>query len=334
LVREGGGTMQSEEAVQRGLAWLVKHQDPRTGGWSNDAFTLAGRCTCGDPGEKHDIAATAFGLLPILAAGNTHLDGRYAKNVKAGIEYLLSKQDKKAGNFEGNAYENALATIAVCEDYGMTRAPALRGPAQAAIDYIVRAQHETGSWGYSAGTKGDTSVSGFQFQALKTGFYAGLRVSEVSFVGLGRHLDMVRTPDGLGYGYSTPSYSPVMSAVALLCREYTGWVPEQSSVSGPVDYLFENNRNFSTGNRPSFYFLLYASQVFHHYGGEKWEVWNQKVRDYLVESQDKGDRGVSHQAGSWSPVGDTYAKQGGRLMATSFALLTLEVYYGNIPLYW
>jgi hypothetical protein len=56
------------------------------------------------------------------------------------------------------------------------------------------------------------------------------------------------------------------------------------------------------------------------------------VRDLLVQTQDQGKE-RSHQAGSWSPSCDEYAAQGGRLMFTSLALLTLEVYYYHIPRY-
>src|SRR5262249_56847063 len=91
--------------------------------------------------------------------------------------------------------------------------------------------------------------------------------------------------------------------------------------------------NFVTKQRPSIYFIYYATQVMHHAGGDAWEGWNPKTRDLLLELQDQGDTpGREHQKGSFSPTGDEYAAQGGRLMFTSLALLTLEVYYYHIPL--
>lgn len=330
LLREGGGTMQSEEAVQRGLDWLVRHQSS-SGMWSLDAFHKAGKCACSDPGQKFDIAGTAFGLLPLLGAGNTHATGPYARAVRKGIEFLLSKQ-KPEGNFSDFAYENALATMAVCEDFGLTRDPNLRGPAQKAVNFIARAQHEGGSWGYSAGTKGDTSVSGFQFTALKTGYYAGLKVPDVPFQRLARHLDAVADPSGRGYGYNAPAATPAMSAVGFMCREYLGWGPSNAALARGVDYL-AGMQNFTVSTKPSMYFLYYATQTMHHFGGPKWDSWNAKVRDVLIATQGSSDSPNPHQAGSWSPSGDDWATQGGRLMATSLALLTLEVYYVNIPLY-
>jgi hypothetical protein len=329
LLREGGGNVLSEEAVERGLEWLSLHQAP-DGGWYTEAFPQHGKCECGDIGEKHDIAGTAFGLLPFLGAGEVHAGSRYAKTVSRGLEFLKRKQNKEKGNFSDNAYENALATIAFCEAYGLTRDQRLRSSAQAAVDYIVKAQYSDGSWGYSAGTKGDLSVTGWQFSALKTAFYANLKVPDASFRNVARFLDSVADQSGLGYGYNAPGAGRATSATGLLCREYLGWTSRRPELAKGMNQLAQNNLN---RDAPSIYFLFYATQAMHHFGGKTWETWNPKTRDLLLELQDLGKTaGQSHQKGSWSPYGDDYAKQGGRLMFTSLSLLTLEVYYYSVPL--
>jgi hypothetical protein len=87
------------------------------------------------------------------------------------------------------------------------------------------------------------------------------------------------------------------------------------------------------GQRPTnMYYYYYATQVMHHYGGEKWKAWNERMREALVKTQDKGKD--AWLFGSWDPTGDTHAAAGGRLMYTSLALLTLEVYYRHLPLYY
>jgi hypothetical protein len=331
LLREGGGTMRSEEAVERGLEWLSRHQAP-AGNWATHAFHQAGRCTCTEPGEQHDIAGTAFGLLPFLGAGETHKRGRYRRTVLRGLVYLLSQQ-KPEGKFSDSAYENAMATIAVCEAYGLTKDKRLLlVPAQAAVNFLVAAQHAEGGWGYSPGQKGDTSVTGWQFSALKAGYYAGLSVPTATFARVSGFLDQVADPGGLGYGYNTPGAGRATSATGLLCREYLGLGPRHPVLAKGIGQLLQP-QNFVTKDKPSIYFVFYATQVMHHAGGEAWETWNPKVRDLLVEIQDQGqEAGREHQKGSWSPRGDEYAAQGGRLMFTSLALLTLEVYYYHIPL--
>jgi hypothetical protein len=332
LLRESGGTMRSEEAVQRGLEWLARHQ-AANGSWSTNAFHLVSNCTCTEPGEEHTIAGTAFGLLPFLGVGETHKRGRYAKNVLAGLGYLLSQQKPEGkGKFSDNAYENAMATIAVCESYGLSKDIGLLEPAQAAVNFIIGAQHNGGSWGYSAGSKGDTSVSGWQISALKAGYYAGLNVPASAAARFGVYLDQVADPSGLGYGYNSPGATRITSATGLLCREYFGWSPRLPVMAKGIGQL-QLPQNFVTKDNPGYYFLFYGTQTLHHAGGDAWETWNAKVRDLLIESQDQGkELGQEHQKGSWSPRGDDYAKQGGRLMSTSLSLLSLEVYYYHIPL--
>jgi len=73
--------------------------------------------------------------------------------------------------------------------------------------------------------------------------------------------------------------------------------------------------------------------VMHHFGGSAWTDWNTKMRDTLVKTQDKSN---GPDRGSWSSVGEPAPQgpAGGRLMQTSLSLLTLEVYYRHLPLYY
>src|SRR5262249_12335379 len=71
MLREGGGNTQSEAAVAAGLKWLAQHQS-EDGRWGLHDFHKLGKCNCGTPGIHNDAAATAFGLLPFLGAGETH----------------------------------------------------------------------------------------------------------------------------------------------------------------------------------------------------------------------------------------------------------------------
>jgi hypothetical protein len=335
LLREGGGTMQSEEAVDRGLEWLAKHQDPKTGMWSTSAFHEAGTCNCteeSDQDQKHDVGGTAFGLLPFLARGETHKRGRYTQTVQKGLNYLKSQQ-KEGGNYSDNMYENALATTAVAEAMGLSGDRSLKSSVDRAMAYIVKAQNDKGGWGYSPGASpGDTSVTGWQFSALKAAYYAGSPVPGTAFARVDSYLKSVADPNGLGYGYNQPGAPPPTSSVGLLCEEFLGTGPHSPGLAKGIDNLLQPG-NFMTKDSPRIYLIFYATQVMHHYGGKKWETWNTKTRDLLIDLQDRGDDpDHRHQKGSWSPYNDQFAKQGGRLMFTSLALLTLESYYASVPL--
>lgn len=333
MVREGGGNDASEAAVAKGQKWLVSHQAP-DGHWSLDGFTTHGRCRCRDMGQNNDIAATAFGLLPLLAAGETHKNAKalYGKNVERGLKYLVVKQNKE-GYFGGGMYAHGLATIAMCEAYGMTGDPLLKAPAQRAINFIRSAQSENGGWRYEPRQGGDTSVVGWQVMALKSGQMAGLEVDDVKNPTLSRAtkwLNSVQTSDGGGYGYTSPSATPTMTAVGLLCRQYLGWGPRNPGLISGVSRL----KQTFPGTVNSMYYYYYATQVMHHAGGEAWENWNPKMRDMLVKTQSQGtDAKREHEKGSWSPAEDVHKGAGGRIMYTSLALLTLEVYYRHLPLY-
>jgi hypothetical protein len=331
LLREGGGTMKSEEAVEKGLNWIVAHQEP-TGGWSLKNFNVPAVCSCGERADQpYEVAATAFGLLPLLAAGQTQKNSPRFLAVNKGLRALLKKQ-KPTGNFSDNAYENALATMAVCEAYALTAEPGIKKPAQAALDYIAAQQQPTGGWGYSKSNPPDTSVTGWQFSALKAGALAGLKVNPLHFQQLGSYLELVADPAGNGFGYKDTTISPAPTATGLMCREYLGYKPQDPAVKKIVAQLMKPE-NLASRETPKLYFVFYSTQALHHFGGADWQTWNTRTRDLLIELQDQGsDFDHTHQKGSWSPAGGEWAKEGGRLMFTSLALLTLQSYYATVPL--
>src|SRR5205807_6031753 len=103
-------------------------------------------------------------------------------------------------NFGGGQWEmyaDGLASIDVCEAYGLTSDPVLKGPAQQALHFIARAQSAAGGWSYNAPCTGhDTSVGGWQLMALKSGQMAGLEVPPRTLAAAKRWLDEVADPDG------------------------------------------------------------------------------------------------------------------------------------------
>lgn len=349
LVESGGGNQESEAAVAAALRWLHLHQ-AADGHWSLDGFdhharrqtangdTVYERCNCQGAGHNNDIAGTAFGLLPFLGGGQTHRGGGegqsgiYTKDVEKGLKYLILKQNA-SGDFGGGMYSHGLATIVMCEAYGLTSDPLLKGPAQRGLNFIAKAQSNAGGWSYTSPCTGhDTSVGGWQLMALKSGQMAGLEVYPgKTFLGATRWLDAVSSRDGSGYGYQTAENpTPTMTAVGLLCRQYLGIGPRNPGLIKGVAEL----KKTPPRTMQNMYYYYYATQVMHHMGGEAWAYWNPKMRDWLITTQDKGrDPKHIHQKGSWDPKGDTWGPYGGRIMVTSMAVLTLEVYYRHLPLY-
>jgi hypothetical protein len=344
-VEQLGGSKESEAAVDRGLKFLADHQAP-DGHWGLDDFNKFAHKPA-DKGvqyvtdrsqpntsQKNDIAATGLALLPFLARGHTQKPAKdanpdYSKTVGAGITYLIRKQAKD-GAFTNNTYAHAIATIAICEAYGMTADPMLKNPAQAAVRYIEMAQDPTGGgWRYAPRQPGDLSVTGWMMTALVTAKQAGLMVKPATFKLAEKFVDSCETAKNAGTFCYTPGAgaTPSMTAVGLLCRVYLGANPRNPSIVAGLKYLQQN------GAPPveRIYYQYYATLLMRHLGGDAWKQWNlgpdgdgkNGIRDWLLEKADQGDK-IPEQAGTWMIQGDF---NGGRLMVTSMALMSLESYY-------
>lgn len=332
-LESGGGNAESESAVEAGLEWLARHQDPY-GSWSFDHQPGACQGRCSNPGSLADarLGATGLALLPFLGDGQTHLDGKYKAQIKLGLSYLLSHmQDGGMCEPGGQMYSHGIAAIALGEAYGMTHDRDLYYPAQAAIAYIVAAQDPVGGgWRYQPRQPGDTSVLGWQIMALKSGDMGYLLVPPDVAAGAMHFLDGVQTEGGAAYGYTEPGAGQATTAVGLLCRMHLGWDREYTPLRRGVELLSTWGPAVGDG-AVNMYYNYYGTQVLHHYGGKPWEDWNAVLRDYLIDAQCH----AGHEAGSWPFSGgsDHGFASGGRLYATAMSLMTLEVYYRYLPLY-
>lgn len=334
MVQQEGGTTLTEASVARALRWFQRHQ-AEDGHWSLNGFQSAGQCSCGNQGHiNDDTAGTALALLPYLGAGQSHLVGIYKDEVSKGLRWLIKHQkddgDLRVTHSNSGMYAHGQATIVLCEAFAITGDEELRGPAQKAVDFIVKAQYKDGGWRYTpapASQAGDTSVVGWQLMALQSARAANLVVPDHTFSLASSFLDRVQHRSGALYGYQAGTGpTPVMTAEGLLCRLYLGWTKDEPALGEGVTFLLKNHppRRQELG----IYYWYYATQTMHHYGGPEWDEWNRSMRDVLVETQGK----EGHAAGSWAPVGQ-HSDAGGRLYQTALSACTLEVYYRHLPIF-
>ncbi|MEN0110170.1 MAG: hypothetical protein AAF805_05565, partial [Planctomycetota bacterium] len=349
-----GGSARSEAAVARGLAWLAEHQNA-DGTWSlvHSTGRCRGRCPNdarigGEAPAANSVrGATALALLPFLGAGQTPSEGRHRRVVRRGLAALVRLGREESGmpgrswSDNGRMYAHGLATIALGESYGMTGDSRLRAPADDALAYLVAAQHERGGWRYRPGQSGDTSVTGWQVMALKSGQLAGLSVPPRVAKRAGAFLDSVAVSRGAEYRYTPPSRvgleegeeppdpgggTPTLTAVGLLSRMYLGWRQGDPRLARGIAALAEEGPD-----RGNYYFNYYAAQaIFHATGGAGpvWRAWNEELREQLIAQQET----EGHRRGSWWVEGP-HNRRGGRLYTTALAVMTLEVYYRYLPLY-
>ncbi len=331
-----GGSEDSEEAVERGLLWLARNQYP-DGHWSIDDFPGDTSESLGEGSFVSNSAATGLSLLAFLGAGYTHQSGKHQEVVSRGMKWLVEHQKPDGDLFADETefvwfYSHGIASIALCEAYGLTKDPDLKAPAQKALDFIVESQHEEfGGWRYRPQFESDTSVSGWQLMALKSGEMAGLNVPKEAYAGVSRWLDSVESKSAAGqFSYHpTKEVSPAMTAEGLLMRQYLGAKRDDAPLIAGANYLRTRLPDF--GQRDAYYWY-YATQVMFHMQGDHWGEWNNSLRDLLVTTQSR-DGAVS---GSWDPARpspDKWASGGGRHYLTCLNLLMLEVYYRHLPLY-
>ncbi len=349
LLKEFGGSPEGEEAVMLGLAWLTQMQKSK-GNWEYDTRIA--------PLAADHAAASGMAVLAFLGAGQSHKEGRYKQTVQAGLDWLVNNvqldQGRDRGKFNTifNMYSQGIATLALVEAYGMTHDPKLKPAAQAAIDYIQRGQAANGSWGYTAGQTGDTSIVGWQIQALHAAkLTQDLVVDDKVIEKAIKFLDYVSTGQNKAvYGYVQPGVSPLdfgvaqaatsLSAIGLLCRYYVdGWRSAHAGFAeGSKGLMKAAVAGRPRGGLQNLYYFYYATQVVRFYGGEEWKTWNEGplgtdgkrkggLSDWLLSLQDR----TPTNRGSWAPEGGFLGTHCGRLGTTCMCLLTLQVYYRYAP---
>ena len=343
LLKESGANETTERATALGLAWLARQQ-LKNGSWAFD----------GDNKDDTDdtVAATGLALLPFLGAGQTHkpdkddTEKKYQKAVGIGLGFLVKNcppSGPNAGRMSTNMHAQAFATLALCEAYGMTKDPVLKPYAQAALNYIQKAQAKDGGWADTADGKSDIAVTGWVVQA-----FLAARVAKDLVVD-GRVLKRAITfRDSVAGGkrkaeYGTtdntdakPGTTP--TATGLWCRYHIdAWSP---SHPGTVEGVAGLMKNPPHGKPRDPLYLYYATWVVARYEGADWKDWNEGpknaegvrkdgMRDLLTGSQVRKDGAT---LGSWDVDGE-WGKRYGRLGTTALNALTLEVYYRYLPLY-
>ncbi len=341
---EHGGGVETEAAVERGLAYLAGVQT-RRGSWGRADHRA----------EKYfevAVGKTGLGLLAFLGAGHTPTSAtRYADVVERAVGFLLSVQDARSGHFGySDSYGHGIATYALAECFALTGEERLRRPLERAVRHVLEEQRHDrgrkgGGWGYyypDDRTFDDwprVSISSWQVMALESARLGGLAVPDAAFEAARTFLEQSyddrgwfrysHDPERLSSGYPTlPGSTPAgLFALSLLGEDVASdrWKDAVGFVVArtPDGYRYTSDDAFVFRARGNEYFWYYATLALFRHGGSVWERWNVAMKDTLLGAQDSD--------GSWRPISvySGYAgdHDGDRSYTTAMCVLTLEVYY-------
>ncbi len=274
------GFTQMDKLVLDGLRWLARHQNA-DGSWT--AAGVREHCSADDPcpdpkatwSRNYDEGLTGMALLAYLGAGFSHESKQWLLDpitrqrwqvgevVKNGLRWLKSRQNADGSFSRDRAflYNEALATLALTEAYGLTQNRYWMEPAQRGIDFIQNAQRPNptgnGVWGWRYASRqeieakypggsldetgkkelfdSDLSATGWCVMALKSAQLSNLRVAPAAMEGALAFTQFVSLPDGqAGYLDAKSAGQKVsgvddhfqyhtasMSALAMCVRAFT-----------------------------------------------------------------------------------------------------------------
>jgi len=323
LEANGDRHTDTEACVVRALEWL-KDRQLADGSWS------------GDGAARNPAAMTGLALLCFLAHGETPASSeRYGGTVDRAIRWLAARQ-RPDGSFDDNAYANAIAVYAVAESYFLTRIPSLRLAMEGGLGRIIAGQQDTGAftYGYAKNGRRDTSVAGWQVQALKAGFVAGADVPGLA-TALGRCADGLRAnhePSTGRFLYAPEPGKPDGSRPTLACTGIGVLSLQMLGLAGSREV--EGGLRALAGHRPDYrapegtgrplYAWYYITQAMFREGQSAWRRWNGAFARTMSAAQNTD--------GSWISAGAEEAELG-PVYGTTVSALSLMVYYRTLGTY-
>ena len=328
-LQKSGGKAEAEQAVVRGLRFLMGVQNPD-----------------GSFGGQNKVAMTGLALLAFLGHCETPDSPEFGNTVRRAIDWLVAVGAKNKGKMAlggGHwAYEHGIGTYALGEAYALTGELEIEPVFIQAMDRIVYGQGNDGGWMYQMDkeTPSDTSVSGWQVQALKSAYLSGLAINgvEEALTKSNDNMRRVYKESGKGgtFGYRQPGqHHGSLTGAGALCMQI--WKEGGSKeVKGALKHLVDSVDHFEyKGPKANLYSWYYDTQACFMKGGSTWTRWNRVFQDELLGNQAPD--------GSWPPAGGGAAGKNGlnyrtgaggssaAVYRTSLCVLMLEVYYRYLP---
>ncbi|WP_337174778.1 prenyltransferase/squalene oxidase repeat-containing protein [Paludisphaera sp.] len=306
-------TPEADRAIQTGLAWLAKSQQP-DGSFGSGTY-------------RGNIAVTSLAGLAFMAGGSSPGRGPYGAHVDKALAYVMANTSPAgfiavaAASTHGPMYSHGFGALFLAEAYGMTRRPELREKLQKAVRLIIDTQNHEGGWRYQpVRNDADLSVTICEINALRAARNAGLFIPRETVDACIRYVKQAQNPDG-GFRYMLQNGASAFprSAAGVVALQSAG-IYDDKEVAEGIAYLKQFMREIKLGSRYSHYFYghYYAAQAMWIRGGADWDEWFPAIRDELVSRQSA--------AGYWN---DNICNEYG----TAMALIILQMPNNFLPIF-
>ncbi len=312
----------ADQLIGRGLDWVASTQS-RLGHWSANE-------------GRYPTAMTALAGMALLCEGSTTTQGKYAKNIRMAVDYLVSRSRANGligdpGRDDrytyGHGYSMLFLSQVLGEEEDASRRAELIDVLSRAVTFTGQAQTQAGGWGYVSAKDGsdfdEGSTTITQVQALRGCRNAGIAVPREIIDAAVEYIRKCTLPDG-GVQYSSKGGGgrPAITAAAIACLFNAGEY-DSDYVPKLQDYCQRNLGDISNQGFGHWHYAhYYYAQVLYREGGKPWDDYREKLYAKLVGEATESGKFVVWNQGYIGPIYTT---------AVNLTMLQLE--NGALPIY-
>ena len=218
--------------------------------------------------SDEEVRLAALSLLAATGAGNSHTAGPLKDLCGRLLSLLLGRLKESGGVFSSDNYTCAVATMALCEAYGMTQDPTLEKPSERAVEKLMEARAKDGGWGEKASAEESTPKETlFGLLALKAAKAAGVSIERGVWSEAGECIMKWHEDGGFGGGGETASSGAPLGLI--LCGRSRN-LKEIKRACANIVKSFDETRKKAV----PFYLATYSLFM---YGSGPWKDWAGKM---------------------------------------------------------
>ncbi len=306
-------------AVSKALDFLSREQR-RQGYWEAN-------------GGQYRVAMTALSGMAFLCDGSTTTRGRYSKNVRLAVDYLLDCAQPQgligySNDYHytyGHGFSMLFLSQVLGEEEDKDRRERLKIVLTNAVAFSAKAQTSRGGWGYVSAKDGGDFDEGStcitQVQGLRACRNAGIPVPKEIIDRAKKYIkDCTTAEGGVQYSIKGGGARPPITAAAVAAMYNAGEYDESDHVTKMIEYCDKNV--WPGGSQDYFghwhYTHYYYSQVMYR-DPDKWQKYLDDIGKEIVRKQSAN--------GSWK---DGYI---GLVYTTAINATILQMDKGYLPIY-